>query len=510
MVTPYIAMAGIGKSFGPVHALKSVDLTIFPGEIHALLGENGAGKSTLMKVLSGIHEPTTGTITINNVNYEKLDHKLAAQLGIGIIYQELSVIDELTVLENLYIGRHTTKKVFGINIVDWKEMRIRAAMMLLRVGLKVDLDEKVGNLSISHKQMLEIAKTLMLDAKVIIMDEPTSSLTNKEVDYLFLIMNQLRTEGTAMVYISHKLAEIRRICDRYTVMKDGSSVCSGLVSEVTNDDIVRLMVGRELQNRFSAMKDSAGNVEPDVVFEVKNVSSRDRKKVKDISFSVNRGEILGFSGLVGSGRTELMDCLFGVDKRSAGEILLNGKNISPSSPMDALKKGMGYITESRRDNGFFANFSIAQNIAVSQSLKRGGYKGAMGLFNEAEERQTAEDQRQLLALKCHSVDQNITELSGGNQQKVLISKWLCCNPEVIIFDEPTRGIDVGAKAEIYKVMRQLADDGKVILMVSSELPEIIAVCDRIAVFCEGRLTQILTNRDDISEEEIMAWALPQE
>ncbi|KGQ11111.1 D-allose transport system permease protein AlsC [Beauveria bassiana D1-5] len=293
-------------------------------------------------------------------------------------------------------------------------------------------------------------------------------------------MNQLRTEGTAMVYISHKLAEIRRICDRYTVMKDGSSVCSGLVSEVTNDDIVRLMVGRELQNRFSAMKDSAGNVEPDVVFEVKNVSSRDRKKVKDISFSVNRGEILGFSGLVGSGRTELMDCLFGVDKRSAGEILLNGKNISPSSPMDALKKGMGYITESRRDNGFFANFSIAQNIAVSQSLKRGGYKGAMGLFNEAEERQTAEDQRQLLALKCHSVDQNITELSGGNQQKVLISKWLCCNPEVIIFDEPTRGIDVGAKAEIYKVMRQLADDGKVILMVSSELPEIIAVCDRIA------------------------------
>ncbi|WP_336709040.1 MULTISPECIES: D-allose ABC transporter ATP-binding protein AlsA [unclassified Cedecea] len=510
MVTPYIAMAGIGKSFGPVHALKSVDLTIFPGEIHALLGENGAGKSTLMKVLSGIHEPTKGTITINDVNYEKLDHKLAAQLGIGIIYQELSVIDELTVLENLYIGRHTTKKIFGINIVDWKEMRIRAAMMLLRVGLKVDLDEKVGNLSISHKQMLEIAKTLMLDAKVIIMDEPTSSLTNKEVDYLFLIMNQLRKEGTAMVYISHKLAEIRRICDRYTVMKDGSSVCSGLVSDVSNDDIVRLMVGRELQNRFSAMKESAGNVEPDVVFEVKNVSSRDRKKVKDISFSVNRGEILGFSGLVGSGRTELMDCLFGVDKRSSGEILLNGKNISPSSPMDALKKGMGYITESRRDNGFFANFSIAQNMAVSQSLKRGGYKGAMGLFNEAEERQTAEAQRQLLALKCHSVDQNITELSGGNQQKVLISKWLCCKPEVIIFDEPTRGIDVGAKAEIYKVMRQLADDGKVILMVSSELPEIIAVCDRIAVFCEGRLTQILNNRDDISEEEIMAWALPQE
>lgn len=510
MVTPYISMAGIGKSFGPVHALKSVDLTIFPGEIHALLGENGAGKSTLMKVLSGIHEPSKGMITINETHYDKLDHKLAAQLGIGIIYQELSVIDELTVLENLYIGRHTTKKICGINIIDWKEMRVRAAMMLLRIGLKVDLDEKVGNLSISHKQMLEIAKTLMLDAKVIIMDEPTSSLTNNEVDYLFLIMDQLRKEGTAIVYISHKLAEIRRICDRYTVMKDGSSVCSGMVNDVSNDDIVRLMVGRELQNRFNAMKESTGHIERNVVFEVKNVTSRDKKKVRNISFSVNRGEILGFAGLVGSGRTELMNCLFGVDKRDSGEIYLNGKNISPHSPLDALKKGMGYITESRRDNGFFANFSIAQNMAISRSLKHGGYKGAMGLFTQAEECQIAEHQRQLLALKCHSVDQNITELSGGNQQKVLISKWLCCNPEVIIFDEPTRGIDVGAKAEIYKVMRQLADDGKVILMVSSELPEIIAVCDRIAVFCEGHLTQILTNRDDISEEEIMAWALPQE
>ncbi|HCL5270796.1 TPA: D-allose ABC transporter ATP-binding protein AlsA [Salmonella enterica] len=474
MVTPYISMAGIGKSFGPVHALKSVDLTVYPYEIHALLGENGAGKSTLMKVLSGIHAPTKGTITINNVSYDRLDHKLAAQLGIGIIYQELSVIDELTVLENLYIGRHLTKKICGVNIIDWREMRVRAAMMLLRVGLKVDLDEKVANLSISHN------------------------------------MNQLRKEGAAIVYISHKLAEIRRICDRYTVMKDGSSVCSGMVSDVSNDGIVRLMVGRELQNRFNVMKENTGNIERDTVFEVKNVTSRDRKKVRDISFSVNRGEILGFAGLVGSGRTELMDCLFGVDKRAGGEIRLNGKTISPRSPLDALKKGMAYITESRRDNGFFPNFSIAQNMAISHSLKNGGYKGAMGLFREGDEQRTAEAQRELLALKCHSVNQNITELSGGNQQKVLISKWLCCNPEVIIFDEPTRGIDVGAKAEIYKVMRHLADDGKVILMVSSELPEIIAVCDRIAVFCEGRLTQILTNRDDMSEEEIMAWALPQE
>ncbi|GAA3880208.1 D-allose ABC transporter ATP-binding protein AlsA [Gibbsiella dentisursi] len=510
MVTPYISMAGIGKSFGPVHALKSVDLAIYTHEIHALLGENGAGKSTLMKILSGIYEPTKGAITIDHTDYNKLDHKLASQLGVGIIYQELSVIDELTVLENLYIGRHLTKKVCGITIIDWKEMRLRAAMMLLRVGLKVDLDEKVANLSISHKQMLEIARTLMLNAKVIIMDEPTSSLTSKEVDYLFLIMRQLRKEGCAIVYISHKLNEIRQICDRYTVMKDGSSVNSGMVSDVSNDDIVRLMVGRELQNRFMALKENAGNVEPDTVFEVKHVTSRDKKKVRDISFTVSRGEILGFAGLVGSGRTELMNCLFGAEKRSQGEILLHGKPITPRSPLDALKKGMAYITESRRENGFFANFSIAENIAISRSLKDGGYKGAIGLFKPQQEHDIAEQQRALLALKCQSVDQNITELSGGNQQKVLISKWLCCHPEVIIFDEPTRGIDVGAKAEIYKVMRRLADEGKVILMVSSELPEIITVCDRIAVFCAGRLTKILNNRDDISEEEIMAWALPQE
>lgn len=508
MTTPYISMAGIGKSFGPVHALTSVDVDIYCGEIHALLGENGAGKSTLMKILSGIYSPTRGRITINGRDYTRLDHKQAAAHGIGIIYQELSVIDELSVIENLYIGRHLTKTYCGIRVIDWPEMRRRGAMMLLRVGLKVSLDEKVSNLAIGHKQMLEIAKTLMLDARVIIMDEPTSSLTNKEVDYLFLIMHQLRSEGTAIVYISHKLAEIRRICDRYTVMKDGHTVCSGQVAEVTNSEIVRLMVGRELSAR--SRQPLPPGEEADVALEVKQVTSRDKRRVRNISFSVRRGEILGFAGLVGAGRTELMDCLFGVDKRSHGEICLYGEDISPRSPLDALKKGMAYITENRRETGFFANFSIAQNMAISLSLKQGGYKGALGFIRPATERAQAETQRQLLGLKCHSVDQNIGELSGGNQQKVLISKWLCCDPQVIIFDEPTRGIDVGAKAGIYRVMRQLADDGKVILMVSSELPEIIAVCDRIAVFCAGQLTHTLTNHPTISEQEIMAWALPQE
>ncbi|TKI05541.1 D-allose ABC transporter ATP-binding protein AlsA [Martelella alba] len=509
MNVPYIKMEGIAKGFGPVQALKSVDLAICAHEIHALLGENGAGKSTLMKILSGIYEPTAGKIVIDNTEYSKLDHKIAAKLGIGIIYQELSVIDELTVLENLFIGRLPVRRRFGIKRVDWRDMRTKAAIMLLRVGLKVRLDEKVRNLSISQKQMLEIAKTLMQEAKVIIMDEPTSSLTYKEVDYLFLIMNQLRQDGTAIIYISHKLNEIRRICDRYTVMKDGSSVATGKIADVSNDDIVRLMVGRELQNRFRTMKESIGGENCETIFEVSHITSKDKRRVRDISFTVNRGEIMGFAGLVGSGRTEFMNCIFGVEPVSSGRIMLHGADITPKSPLDALKKGMGYITESRRENGFFDNFSIAQNIAISKSLKDGGYKGAIGLFNQNKERKLAEQQRQLLSLKCSSVDQNITELSGGNQQKVLISKWLCCEPEVIIFDEPTRGIDVGAKAEIYKVMRGLADAGKTILMVSSELPEIMSVCDRIAIFCEGKLTRILENNESLSEEDIMKWALPQ-
>ncbi|WP_315710166.1 D-allose ABC transporter ATP-binding protein AlsA [Brenneria uluponensis] len=508
MTIPYIKMEGIGKSFGPVHALSSVNIAINSGEIHALLGENGAGKSTLMKILSGGYEPDSGHIFIDGNEYGKIDHKLAAKLGIGIIYQELSVIDELTVMENLFIGKLPVKRFCGINVVHWQEMKKRAAMMLLRVGLKVDLFEKVGNLSISHKQMLEIAKTLMLDAKVIIMDEPTSSLTSKEVEYLFILIKRLKQEGKSIIYISHKLNETRKICDRFTVLKDGSSACSGEISDVSNDDIVRLMVGRELQNKFTAIKEKTGTGNEPVIFEVRDITSKDKQRVRNISFQVKKGEILGFAGLVGSGRTEFMNCIFGAEPISSGQVLLNGVEITPRSPLDALKKGMGYITESRRENGFFDNFSIEQNMAISKSLKEGGYKGAIGSVNRHDEKRIAEEQRKLLSLKCRSVDQNITELSGGNQQKVLISKWLCCDPQVMIFDEPTRGIDVGAKAEIYKVMRELTLQGKTILMVSSELPEIMSVCDRIAIFCEGTLANILVNEDGLSEQDIMKWALP--
>lgn len=505
MAQPLVQMKNISKHFGVVKALSDVSLDIYTHEIHALLGENGAGKSTLMKVLSGLHQPTSGKIQIKNKEYDYLDHKVAAELGIGIIYQELSLIDELSVLENLFIGRLPYRKVCGVPVVDWRKMRSQASIILLRLGLKISLDEKVGNLSISHKQMIEIAKVLISDVKIIIMDEPTSSLTNTEIEYLFFIMKQLREDGKAIIYISHKMNEIRQICDRYSILKDGSSVASGMIKDISNSEIIRLMVGREVESRFIGHQSTKSE---QVVFEVRHLTGKKSKQVNDVSFSLHQGEILGFAGLVGSGRTELMNCIFGVDKRLSGEIYLQGKEITPRSPLDAIKKGMAYITESRRENGFFHNFSIQQNIALSKSLKEGGYKGAMGLFDCKREKQLAEQQKALLSIKCASIEQNITQLSGGNQQKVIIGKWISCEPDILIFDEPTRGIDIGAKTEIYKIMRQLAQQGKAILMVSSELPEIMSVCDRIAVFREGQISKILENTTALSEEMIMRWALP--
>jgi len=503
MTQPLVQMKKIAKHFGLVKALQSVDLDIYTHEIHALLGENGAGKSTLMKVLSGLHAPTSGKVLIGDKTYDSLDHKIAADLGIGIIYQELSLIDELTVLENLFIGRLPVKKVCGVNLVDWDKMRSQASIILLRLGLKISLDERVGNLSISHKQMIEIAKVLISDVKIIIMDEPTSSLTNSEIDYLFFIMKQLREDGKAIIYISHKMNEIRQIADRYTILKDGSSVATGLIKDISNQQIIRLMVGRDVESRFT---EQASTKSDQRIFEVKNFTGKKAKQVHDVSFSLNKGEILGFAGLVGAGRTELMNCLFAVDKRQKGEIYLNGKEITPNSPLQAIKKGMAYITENRRGNGFFHNFSIRQNMAVAKSLKDGGYKGATGLIDFAKEKELALQQQARLAIKCASVEQNITELSGGNQQKVIIGKWLACDPDVLIFDEPTRGIDIGAKTEIYKIMRSLAEQGKAILMVSSELPEIMAVCDNIAVFREGTISAMLENTNDLTEEAIMRWA----
>ena len=516
-------MKAIVKTFGGIHALKDVNLNIYPGEVHVIIGENGAGKSTLMKILSGIYQPSAGEIIVDGKSHSLITPKQAAQYGISIIYQELSVINELSALENLFVGRMPVKKRFGaekspwesketkasslvekLGIVDWPLMQREASAMAEKLGLTIDLRKPVRELAIAHRQMIEIAKVLMRHTRVLVMDEPTSSLTNVEIQRLFSIIQQLRQEGTSIVFISHKMGEVRAIGDRFTVLKDGTTVGTGMIVETTNDDLVRMMVGRTVKQFFLTEHSIDADQAP--VLRVRNISSYDRKQVVDVSFDVYSGEIFGFAGLVGSGRTELMNCLFGVMPRAAGTIELNGHDITTSGPVESVKNGMAYITESRRQTGFMPNFSIKDNIVISRSVKISPVRGMWGLIGAREEGKIAEEQRKLLRIKCASIEQNITELSGGNQQKVLVGKWMCTEPEVFIFDEPTRGIDVGAKSEIYKIMRDLSNQGKAIIMVSSELPEILAVCDRLAVFHSGSIADIL-NGKTASEEQILGLAI---
>ena len=523
-VESLVEMKGIVKTFGGIHALEGVNVNIYPGEVHVILGENGAGKSTLMKILSGIYQPSAGEIIVDGSTYTEMTPVMATQFGISIIYQELSVINELSALENLFVGRIPVREYLGsktadraqvreksptlferLGIVDWRLMEREAAVMADKLALNIDLRTPVRDLPIAHRQMIEIAKALMRHTRVLVMDEPTSSLTNVEVKRLFSIVRQLRQEGTAIVFISHKLDEVRAIGDRFTVLKDGSTAGAGMVASTTNDDLVRMMVGRSVKQFFLTEHVIERERAP-AVLKVSNVSSRDRKTVSDVSFNVYSGEILGFAGLVGSGRTELMNCLFGTMARASGKIELNGHDISTRGPVESVKNGMAYITESRRQTGYMPNFSIKTNIAVSRSVKLAPMRGMWGLVKEREEREIAEQQRRSLRIKCSSVEQNITELSGGNQQKVLVGKWMCTEPEVLIFDEPTRGIDVGAKSEIYKIMRDLSNAGKAIMMVSSELPEVLAVCDRIAVFHAGSIAGILYG-ETATEEQILNLAI---
>lgn len=498
-----VSMSKITKKFPGVVALSEIDFSLNEGEVHVLLGENGAGKSTLMKILSGIYTPTEGTIRLDGQAYDTLTPKLAQQHRISIIHQELSVIDELTIAENLYVGKLPAKRVAGIQFVDHKQINETTRALLKRVGLQRSPDTPVEELSISEKQMVEIAKALAANAKILIMDEPTSSLTLEETDTLFSIVRKLKSEGVGIIYISHKLKEIEEIGDRVTVLKDGTYVGTKRVAEITIDDMIQMMVGRELNDKYvNPQKDQAQ--EGQVIFRVSNLTRKDNR-VRNVSFELKQGEILGFAGLIGSGRTELMDAIYGVAPIASGDIELFGEHFKPRSPYESLKKGMAYITENRRATGFFHNFSIKKNIAQSRNLKLSSGLGVLGLTKDQEEDQWAEDGCKKLNVKCANIEQNITELSGGNQQKVIIARSLIAESEFFIFDEPTRGIDVGAKSEIYKIMRQLASEGKGVLMVSSELPELLSNCDRIAVFNQGEIHAVLPNHE-ATEEKIMAYA----
>ena len=497
---PLVIMKDVKKQFPGVTALDGISFDIMPGEVHVLLGENGAGKSTLMKILSGVHKPTDGQIIINGARFEALTPKDSRDCGISIIYQELSVINELSIQENLFVGNLPTKSIGPVKIVDHRKMRDTAQALLDKVGLRKDPETTVEELSISEKQQVEIAKALAADSKILIMDEPTTSLTSSEVSHLFAVIRELKKEGCGIVFISHKLGEIMEIGDRVTVLKDGRYVGTKRISDVTQDDLVAMMVGRQISKNYQHPE--ADYTDAPVLFEVRNLSRKDGK-VKNVSFTLRCGEILGFSGLVGSGRSEMMNSIFGAEPKACGEILIDGNQSRTSTPFYSIKSGLAMVTENRRETGFFHNFSIKKNISILPFIKQSAFAGITGLVNSKEEEQWADEQKKNLNIKCYSTEQGITELSGGNQQKVILGKWLAADSQIIIFDEPTKGIDVGSKGEIYALMRKLADEGKGILVVSSELPELLAVCDTIAVFREGEIVAIFPHAE-ATEEKIIA------
>ena len=478
-----VEMRNINKSFPGVKALSNISFSVKPGEVHVLLGENGAGKSTLMKVLSGVYHPDSGSIVLNGVEHSKLNPRLSREGGISIIYQELSVVNWLDIRENIFMGRMQSKKSGPVSTIDYAKLNQDTKKLLKQVNLdKYEPNKMASELSISEKQMLEIAKAISFDAKCIVMDEPTSSLTESEVKKLFEIIRDLKSKGIGIVFISHKLSEIKEIGDRISILKDGNYVGTWNVSDLSEEDMVRLMVGRELEKSYQEGHGAFG----EVVFEVKNLSRKDGK-VQDFHMQVRKGEIVGLSGLVGAGRSEAMEAIFGAVPKTSGESLLEGKRLAIHTPYDALKNGIGLVTENRRETGFFQNFCNKRNISIASLLKKSKLGGVCGLIQEKSEKQMAEKAKLDLQIKWASDAQLTKNLSGGNQQKVILGKWISAGVKVLIFDEPTKGIDVGTKSEIYKMMRRLAENGIIVIVVSSEMPELLAVCDRIMVMAEGKV-----------------------
>ena len=489
-----VEMKNMTMKFPGVVALNKVSFNLRPGEVHVLLGENGAGKSTLVKMLSGINKPTEGEIVIGGKTYSSLTPKESAENKIAIIYQELSVVDELTIAENLYVGKLPYKKLAGLKLVDYKYMNGEAKKYMDEIGLKKSPSTLVQDISISEKQQVEIAKALAAKARIIIMDEPTSSLSIEETEELFRIIRRLKENGIGIIYISHKLKEIKEIGDRVTVLKDGGYVGTLITKDSTKDDIINMMVGRVIYEDPKTQS----NVPADapVVLKVEHLNAG--KMVRDVSFELHKGEILGFSGLMGAGRTETARALFGADPMDSGDIYVNGQKVTIKSPMDAVKCGIGYLSEDRKRYGIVVQKSVAEN---STMVDLDNYVN--GIFiNKKKENDVALKYVKSLKTKTPSVDQLVVNLSGGNQQKVVIAKWLIRNCDILIFDEPTRGIDVGAKSEIYHLMNELAAKGKSIIMISSEMTEILRMSDRIVVMCEGRKTGEL-DIAEATQENIM-------
>jgi D-allose transport system ATP-binding protein len=495
-----LSLRGIGMEFPGTVALRGVDLDLIAGEIHILLGENGAGKSTLMKIIRGIYKPTHGSIHLAGGELPVWNPATASTQGVRLIAQELSLVDGLSIAENLHLGTPPMRAGLLRHFVDWSATNASAASAMRRVGLSRPPATLVSELSISEKQQVEIAKALTLKGRLIIMDEPTSSLTEAERRLLFGIVRRLKQEGAAIIYITHKLEEVELIGDRVSVLKDGVCIGTYDVESVTRDALVSMMVGRDLATHRAA--DPPAFVEE--ALRVEDCCSTDGK-VRNVSFAVGRGEILGFAGLIGSGRSELMETLYGIRRQSGGRMWLGGRPVHIRTPQQALRLGIGFITEDRRRTGFFANLNIMQNIAIMKTARAAVGLGVVARLNLTAEMALAAGYRERLHIRCSSLQQPLVELSGGNQQKAIIAKWLAAECDLLIFDEPTRGIDVGAKEEIYGILRELAAAGHGILFVSSDLPELLAVCHRIAVFREGSIAGILDSRD-ATEERIIACA----
>lgn len=487
-----VEMKGITKSFGPVHVLEGVDFSVLGGEIHALMGENGAGKSTLMKILSGVYTADAGSILIEGKPVAIRSTTDAESLGIAIIHQELNLIPQLTVMENLFLGREP--QLFGI--IDSRRMRAEATIWLNKVGgSHIDTAREAGTLSIGQQQLVEIARALSLNAQVLVMDEPTAALTDKETGNLFQIMTDLKKHGIAIVYVSHRMEEMFRVCDKVSVLRDGHFVGERVVSETNFDEIVKLMIGRELHERFPARERKPGAVR----FEVDDLT--DENKIRHIHFEVRAGELLGIAGLLGSGRSEILRTLFGLKRKTSGHVRLDGTTLNIRNPSDAIEAGIGFVTEDRKSQGLVLGMSVRENttlVHLNQFARAGIVKSRAE--NDAVEQLISE-----LHIHTRDAELEVKSLSGGNQQKVVFAKWLAKPPKVLLLDEPTRGVDVGGKAEIYQIINRLAASGTAIVMVSSELPEVLAMSDRILVMNEGRQAAIV-NAKTTSQEQIMTAA----
>jgi inositol transport system ATP-binding protein len=487
-----IHVKDLNKSFSGIKALDNIQFDLYPGEVHALMGENGAGKSTFMKILMGLILPDSGSINFNGEFIENMDVHKMLQKGISMIHQEILMVPELTIAQNIFLGREF-KQGFWL---DEQEIDKKSEEILNLIGLNLNVQTKAKQLSIAEMQLIEIAKAISNHAKVIIMDEPTSALSDKECEILFKIINDLKSKGVGIIYISHKIEEIFQISDRITVLRDGQYIATKNTNELDKNSLISLMVGREIENLFS----SDSRVPSNAILEVRGITKKD--KFENINFQVHAHEVLGIAGLMGAGRTEIARAIFGLDKIDSGEILLKGHKIEIRSPKDAIEKGIAYVSEDRKALGFIPEMSMIENISLSnlKNYSKGGF------IQTKKETKVSSQMADDLKIKAAGLNQKVINLSGGNQQKIVIAKALLTSPDLLILDEPTRGIDIGAKHEIYKLINQLANNGLAVIIISSELPEILGMSDRILVLSKGKQTAIL-NKQEASQEKIMHYAI---